>query len=39
MKTLSKRVTGVGDRPSHNREGMEETLRRLASAAEGSDAG
>lgn len=38
MKTLSKLATGVNDRPSHNRQGMEETLRRLAAAAEGSDA-
>lgn len=34
MRVLSKRVTGVQDRPSHNREGMEETLRRLSAAAE-----
>lgn len=33
MRVLSKLVTGVKDRPSHNRAGMEETLRRLAAAA------
>jgi uncharacterized protein YndB with AHSA1/START domain len=31
---LGKPVSGVGDRLSHNRAGMEETLRRLKSAAE-----
>jgi uncharacterized protein YndB with AHSA1/START domain len=34
MRTLSRFATGVADRPSHNRQGMEETLRRLAAAAE-----
>lgn len=34
MRTLSRFATGVDDRTSHNREGMEETLRRLATAAE-----
>jgi hypothetical protein len=38
MKTLSKPVTGVDDRPSHNRQGMEKTLGRLAAAVEGTDA-
>lgn len=36
MRTLSKLATGVQDRPSHNRQGMEETLRRVAAAAEAS---
>jgi uncharacterized protein YndB with AHSA1/START domain len=27
-------VTGVSDRPTHNRQGMEQTLERLAAAAE-----
>lgn len=35
MKVLSKFATGVDDRESHNREGMEQTLRRIAAAAEG----
>jgi uncharacterized protein YndB with AHSA1/START domain len=34
VKTLGKPVSGVGDRASHNRAGMEQTLERLASAAE-----
>jgi uncharacterized protein YndB with AHSA1/START domain len=34
MRIVSKLVTGVEDRPSHNRDGMEETLRRLSAAAE-----
>ena len=34
IQTLSKHVTGVHDRPTHNRRGMEETLRRLAVTAE-----
>ena len=31
---LGKPVSGVADRASHNRAGMEETLRRIKSAAE-----
>jgi uncharacterized protein YndB with AHSA1/START domain len=38
MRTLSKLATGVQDRSSHNRQGMEETLRRIAAAAEASGA-
>jgi uncharacterized protein YndB with AHSA1/START domain len=34
VKTLGKPVSGVGDRAAHNRAGMEQTLERLASAAE-----
>jgi hypothetical protein len=34
VKTLGKAVTGVGDRATHNRAGMEQTLERLAAAAE-----
>jgi hypothetical protein len=34
VKVLSRLVTGVEDRPSHNRDSMDETLRRLAAAAE-----
>ena len=34
MKVLSKQVTGVDDRATHNRRGMEQTLERLAAAAE-----
>jgi len=34
LKLVSGRVTGVADRASHNRRGMEETLQRLAAAAE-----
>jgi uncharacterized protein YndB with AHSA1/START domain len=33
-KTLGKPVSGVGDRASHNRAGMEQTLERLAAVAE-----
>jgi hypothetical protein len=33
---LGRVASGVGDRRAHNRAGMEETLRRLATAAEGS---
>ncbi len=32
---LGKPVSGVADRASHNRAGMEQTLERLAAAAEG----
>ena len=39
LKVLSRRVTGVADRAAHNRRGMEETLQRLASAAEASGVG
>jgi len=39
-KALGKPVSGVGDRAAHNRAGMEQTLERLAAAAEaGSPAG
>ena len=31
---LGKLVSGVGDRVTHNRVGMEETLRNLGAAAE-----
>lgn len=31
---IAKRVTGVRDRETHNRQGMTETLERLAAAAE-----
>ncbi len=34
VKTLGKPVSGVGDRAAHNRAGMEQTLERLALAAE-----
>jgi uncharacterized protein YndB with AHSA1/START domain len=34
FKPLSRMGTGVKDRESHNRQGMEETLARLAAAAE-----
>ena len=35
MKVLSKLATGVDDRESHNRDGMQQTLRRIAATAEG----
>jgi uncharacterized protein YndB with AHSA1/START domain len=38
IRALGRLVTGVGDRPGHNRAGMEETLSRLAGAAEGAPA-
>lgn len=34
MRTLSRFVTGVDDRPKHNLRGMENTLQRIATAAE-----
>lgn len=34
MKVLGRLATGVGDRPEHNRLGMEATLERLKAAAE-----
>ena len=34
VSTLGKPVSGVADRASHNRAGMEQTLERLAAAAE-----
>ena len=34
MKSLSGKATGVPDRASHNRAGMEQTLERLAAAAQ-----
>jgi uncharacterized protein YndB with AHSA1/START domain len=37
MRVLSRRVTGVDDRPTHNRRGMEQTLERLAAGAEGQE--
>ncbi|MEZ5382617.1 MAG: SRPBCC family protein [Microthrixaceae bacterium] len=36
LKPLSRVVSGVSDRATHNRAGMELTLDRLAAAAEGS---
>jgi len=39
MRFMSKLATGVKDRSAHNRTGMEETLRHLASAAEQPAAG
>jgi uncharacterized protein YndB with AHSA1/START domain len=36
VKALGKPVSGVGDRASHNKSGMEQTLERLAAAAEDS---
>jgi uncharacterized protein YndB with AHSA1/START domain len=38
MKKLGAVVSGVSDRATHNRAGMEETLRRLEAAASGSAA-
>jgi uncharacterized protein YndB with AHSA1/START domain len=35
MKHLGHLVSGVGDRATHNRAGMEQTLERLAEVAEG----
>jgi uncharacterized protein YndB with AHSA1/START domain len=35
---MGKPVSGVGDRASHNRAGMEATLEKLAAAAEGAQA-
>lgn len=34
LKVISPRVTGVADRATHNRSGIEKTLERLANAAE-----
>jgi uncharacterized protein YndB with AHSA1/START domain len=34
LKAMSPKVTGVADRVEHNRNGMEQTLERLAAAAE-----
>jgi uncharacterized protein YndB with AHSA1/START domain len=34
MRTLSRFATGVDDRPTHNSRGMENTLQRIAMAAE-----
>lgn len=34
MKLIGKMVSGVGDRATHNRTGMEQTLDNLAAAAE-----
>jgi uncharacterized protein YndB with AHSA1/START domain len=34
LKTMSPKATGVADRAEHNRTGMEQTLQRLAIAAE-----
>ncbi len=36
FKPIAHLVTGVGDRASHNRAGMEQTLERLAAVAESS---
>jgi len=38
VKALGKPVTGVGDRVTHNRAGMERTLERLAAVAEATPA-
>ena len=38
VKALAKPVTGVGDRATHNRATMEQTLERLKSAAESTPA-
>jgi uncharacterized protein YndB with AHSA1/START domain len=38
VKALGKAVTGVADRSTHNRAGMEQTLERLAAAAESTPA-
>jgi uncharacterized protein YndB with AHSA1/START domain len=38
VKALGKPVSGVADRASHNRAGMEQTLERLAAVAESSSA-
>lgn len=38
FKPLAQLVTGVADRASHNRAGMEQTLERLAAVAESSSA-
>jgi len=38
FKPIAARVTGVADRATHNRAGMEQTLDRLAAAAESSTA-
>jgi uncharacterized protein YndB with AHSA1/START domain len=37
VKTMGKPVSGVADRASHNRAGMEATLERLGAAAAGAD--
>jgi uncharacterized protein YndB with AHSA1/START domain len=37
VKTLGKPVSGVADRAGHNRAGMEQTLERLAAAAESAE--
>lgn len=34
FKPIARLATGVSDRPSHNRRGMEQTLERLGEAAE-----
>jgi Polyketide cyclase / dehydrase and lipid transport len=34
MKAMSPKATGVADRAEHNRNGMQQTLERLATAAE-----
>jgi uncharacterized protein YndB with AHSA1/START domain len=39
VKAFGKPVSGVADRAEHNRRGMEETLRRLKAAAEGTAPG
>ncbi len=38
LKPLARLVTGVADRATHNRAGMEQTLERLAAVAESSSA-
>ena len=39
VQALGKPLSGVADRAEHNRAGMEQTLARLAAAAEGAGAG
>jgi hypothetical protein len=39
MKAMSPKATGVADRAEHNRNGMEQTLERLATAAESTATG
>ena len=34
IKVLGRIATGVGDRPDHNRKGMQATLERIKAAAE-----
>ncbi|MGZ4702824.1 MAG: SRPBCC family protein, partial [Ilumatobacteraceae bacterium] len=38
FKPIARLATGVGDRATHNRAGMEQTLERLAAVAESAQA-